>query len=122
MKQRDKIWNNAKEANAQLYQRWRSRSKANPGINFSASYKDMKAEQQENLDNAREEQRNISLVDFSFSRMKDLRLTKINPATKNIKRIKYDYDEYERLGYKYTFWLATRSMKVAKWLKAQENR
>ena len=22
------------------------------------------------------------------------------PATKNIKRIKYDYDEYERLGYK----------------------
>ena len=82
----------------------------------------MKAEQQENLDNAREEQRNISLVDFSFSRMRDLRLTKLNPATKNIKRIKYDYDEYERLGYKYTFWLATRSMKVAKWLKAKESR
>lgn len=122
LKQRDKIWNNAKEANDQLYQQWRSRSKANPGINFSVSYKDMKAEQQENLDNAREEQRNISLVDFSFSRMRDLRLTKLNPATKNIKRIKYDYDEYERLGYKYTFWLATRSMKVAKWLKAKESR
>ena len=42
------------------------------------------------------------------------------PATKNIKRIKYDYDEYERLGYKYTFWLSTRSTKVIKWLQNKQ--
>ena len=122
LKERNEIWNNAKEANDQLYQQWRNRAKANPGINFSSSFANMKAEQQANFENAKEEQKNISLVDFSFSRMRDLRLIKLNPATKNIERIRYDYDQYQRLGYKYTYWLATRSMKVAKWLKAKENR
>lgn len=117
--QRQEIWDNALAENEALYKQWHAKAKNNPGINFDVSYQKMKEQKQFNLDEARQKQKNIKLVDYSFSHVRDVRLVRLNQsaAAKNIKRNKYDYAQYQKMGYRYSFWLSTRSLKMVDFLK-----
>lgn len=118
---RNEIWQETLKTNDFLSKRWHDKAKNNPGINYKVSFQKLKEQRKENLENAKVLQHQIELVDYSFSHLRDVRLVTKNKATSNIKRIKYDYSQYIKTGYQYSFWLATRTQKILDKLKKGNN-
>ena len=110
LNERDKIWQDANKENQKIYERWAKYTDTHKRKNFQLSLKKMKAKQQKNLDLAKKKQKKLVLVDYSLNHIREIKVASLVKSSKLDERIKYDYDSYRRKGYKYSAWLAYRSI------------
>lgn len=74
----------------------------------------MKQKQREIIEKAKRDQKKQKLVDYTLNRIKNIKIAKISKTKSNFDRTQYNYSQFKRQGYKYSAWLAYRSMNYAK--------
>lgn len=108
IKKREKIWNAAVKENDKIHKRWVRYTNKHFRKNFELSLRNMKRKQKANLRKARQKQEKLELVDYSLNRINHVKLVK--RVSTNVEREKYNYQQYKNQGYKYSAWLAARSI------------
>lgn len=108
LNKREIIWQNAVRKNDQIYHRWQKYTDTHRRKNFQLSLNKMKQKQKNNLAKAKEEQEKLALVDYSLKSIKKPKLVKKTDL--DYEREKYSYDFYKKQGYKYSAWIAARSI------------
>lgn len=111
---RNQIWANAEKEAKQIYQRWSKYTDTHKRKNFQLSLNKMKQKQQNIIEKAKKDQERLKLVDYTLNRIKNIKIAKLSKPKKGFERQKYCYDRYKRQGYKYSAWLAYRSINYAK--------
>lgn len=111
---RDQIWLNAEKRSKQIYQRWSKYTETHKRKNFQLSLTKMKQKQREIIKKAKRDQKKQKLVDYTLNRIKNIKIAKISKTKSNFDRTQYNYSQFKRQGYKYSAWLAYRSMNYAK--------
>lgn len=109
---REAIWQEAVKTNNQIYQRWQKYTDTHHRKNFQLSLDKMKQKQKNNLIEAKKQQAKLELVDYSLNYISNLKLTRKNSDT-TYEREQFDYDYYKKQGYKYSSWMAARSIDYA---------
>lgn len=108
VKKREKIWQAAVKKNDEIHKRWVRYTNKHYRKNFELSLRNMKRKQRNNLKIARQKQENLELVDYSLNKIKHVKLVKKIKSARA--REQYDYHQYKKQGYKYSAWLAARSI------------
>lgn len=109
-KKRDQIYRDAKAKNEQIYKRWSKYTETHKRKNFQLSLKKLQEKERKNIQEATKKQKAIELVDYSLNKIKNIKVTnQFNPNFDYAREV-YDYNQYKRQGYKYSAWLAARSM------------
>lgn len=106
---REAIWQEAVKTNNQIYQRWQKYTDTHHRKNFQLSLDKMKQKQKNNLIEAKKQQAKLELVDYSLNYISNLKLISKNSDT-SYEREQFDYDYYKKQGYKYSSWMAARSI------------
>lgn len=117
LKKRDQVWNEAQKKSDQIFQRWSRYSDTHRRKNFQLSLDKMKQKQQDLMKQAKETQKKLKLVDYSLNKIKNIRIVNYTKPKLGFIRDQYSYSQYKRQGYKYTAWLAARSIEYAKSFK-----
>jgi len=65
------------------------------------------------MNKAKKEQKNLKLVDYSLTRIKNIKVVALVKTKDSFIREHYCYTRYKQQGYKYTAWLAYRSIEYA---------
>ncbi|MCT7696382.1 hypothetical protein [Lactobacillus crispatus] len=107
---RNQIWHAMLQKNKRIEQSWNYYTKHHYRRNFKQSLQKMRAKQQRNIDEAKQLQLRIKLVDYSLNRISKLHIASLKKAKYNFQRETYNYSRFKRQGYKYSAWLAARSM------------
>ena len=81
------------------------------GAQYQNVYEQMRSRMQSNLDLARLQQQQIPLVDYSLKNIQELKVVKYFDKVEH--RTKYNWSHFKKQGYKYSAWLAARSMTYA---------
>lgn len=105
---RQAIWKDAQAMNDQVYSAWQGSKHNLHGTQYQSAYEQMRAHIQSNNEMARIKQQSIPLVDYSLTNVQNLKVIKY--LNKSVLRTKYSYYQYSKQGYKYSAWLAARSM------------
>lgn len=113
LKQRDRIWNDAKKKADQIYKRWSKYTDEHKRKNFQLSLEKMKQKQHDTLEQAKEDQKKLELVDYGLNKIKKINISKLVKPRHHFERGQYNYEQYKRQGYKYSAWLAARSIKYS---------
>ena len=115
--ERNAIFKTAQKKCDQIYQRWQHYTDTHYRKNFQLSLNQMKKKQQKIMEQAKADQQKIKLVDYSFNYIKQIKILRLISDIKSDKvskkgyiRQRYDWNQYQKQGYKYTAYLAARSM------------
>ena len=119
LKERDKIWKDAKKKSEQIYQRWSKYTDTHKRKNFQLSLKKMKQKQHDLLEQAKKDQTELELVDYGLNKIKNISVSKMVKPRQHFQRDEYHYSQYKKQGYKYSAWLAARSIKYAQGEKVE---
>lgn len=114
LKKRDDIWQQAVKERDQVYKRWAKYTETHKRKNFQLSLDKMKAKQTAILKQAKQEQSQIELVDYSLNKLSKIKIAKLVNVPQDFERGNYNYNWYKRQGYKYSAWLAAHSMELLK--------
>lgn len=109
---REAIWQEAIKTNDQIYQRWQKYTDTHRRKNFQLSLDKMKQKQKNNLIKAKKQQAKLELVDYSLNYISNLKLIRKNSDIA-YNREQFNYDYYKKQGYKYSSWMAARSIDYA---------
>lgn len=107
---RNQIWDAMVKKNKQIEQSWSYYTKHHYRKNFTQSLQKMRAKQKKNIDEAKILQAQVKLVDYSLNRISRLHITSFKKAKYGFQREVYNYYYFKKQGYKYSAWLAARSM------------
>lgn len=107
---REEAWQKAMQKNEQIYKRWAKYTETHQRKNFQASLEKMKQKQKANLEQAKKEQSQLKLVDYTLNHVQNIKVVKWGRVKKDFQRETYNYQQYKRQGYKYSAWLAYRSL------------
>lgn len=113
LKERDKIWDEAKKKSEQIYLRWSKYTDTHRRKNFELSLNKMKQKQRDLMEQAKKEQEALELVDYSLNKIKNINVSKLIKPGHQFEREQYNYEQYKRQGYKYSAWLAARSIEYS---------
>lgn len=114
---RNKIYRDAKAKNEQIYKRWSRYTDTHKRKNFQLSLEKLQAKERKNMNEAKRKQESIELVDYSLNKVKRIKVVEeIDPNFDYMREV-YDYDQYKQRGYKYSAWLAARSMSFKKMIQ-----
>lgn len=117
LRKRDQIFKDVNEKNEQIRKRWSQYTDTHKRKNYSLSLAKMKEKRRKNIEEAKKKQKFLELVDYSLNKVKKIKVVKkINPSFDYIREI-YNYDQYKQQRYKYSAWLAARSMSFEKMIK-----
>lgn len=113
LRKREQIWSDAKKMSNKIYQRWAKYTDSHKRKNFQLSLTKMKQKQREIMNKAKKEQKNLKLVDYSLTRIKNIKVVALVKTKDSFIRKHYCYTRYKQQGYKYTAWVAYRSIEYA---------
>lgn len=111
IRQRNEIWENVKIENNNLKQIWKENKSQYHGQIRNAKYQQLQAEIRQNIQLARKKQKEIALVDYGLSSMREIKIVKLQPIIeyKDIHRIKYSRNKLKKYNFRYTQWLSNRT-------------
>ena len=112
--QRQAIWDKAKKKSDQIYKRWAKYTEDHYRKNFSLSLNKMKEKQKKIMEQAKEDQAQLSLVDYGLNHIDKIKVVRSKRAMYGVEREPYSYQQYKKQGYKYSSYLAAKSMNYAK--------
>ena len=112
--QRQAIWDKAKKKSDQIYKRWAKYTEDHYRKNFSLSLNKMKEKQKKIMEQAKEDQAQLSLVDYGLNHIDKIKVVRSKRALYGVEREPYNYQQYKKQGYKYSSYLAAKSMNYAK--------
>lgn len=107
---RNQIWDAMIKKNKRIETSWNYYTKHHYRKNFMTSLRKMRAKQQENITEAKKLQMQIKLVDYSLNHICKIHVVLLRKVKKNFQRETYNYVRFKNQGYKYSAWLAARTM------------
>jgi hypothetical protein len=121
LKKRNEIWENTVLENNNLKQMWCSQRNLYHGQIRQQKYSQIQAQIKNNVAVARQRQKQIPLVDYGLTDIKNIHILKLMPLLKyrSFKRTKYN-EAYKTYGHKYNIWLSKRTQQYIRLLKLKK--